>query len=397
MTVPRERPSRGTEHAPALELANFGVLHVRPEERFDRVALLARQAFEVAGAGIAMQDGDHSFLKAATGLAALDSAEAETLARFAVSHSDLKVIDGVSPDAGFGMLEKSRPIRFYAGLPVLSAGGTRVGTLFLVDHRSRTFSERDEKLLADLLWLVERELWHTAELDQAAEVQRKLMPEHPPHVPGYEFAAACVPCRGVGGDFFDWYHTDRGVVMTLGDVMGKGIGAAIVMSAACSVLRAAGRQYPPAQAVEFADLALREELESTATMITVCQGELTPETGVVRYVDAGHGLMCSLLADGTVRRPPPELKSLPLGVLPDEKRAEIAMRLMPGDTAFIFSDGLLDLYDSTADPVDAIAQAARAVADRGPQAIVDHFVQRALEHARSDDVTVCAYRRSASG
>ncbi|MFL6143300.1 MAG: PP2C family protein-serine/threonine phosphatase [Labedaea sp.] len=390
---PGQLRSSVAEDTSGREPENFGVLQVRPEERFNRIALLARQIFDVTGAGVALLDGDRPFLKAAVGLASADSAEAAALAQFAVSHPDMKVIEDVPPYDGFGVLAGARPVRFYAGQPVTSPTGVQVGTLFVVHDRPRNFTERNKRVLAKLKWLVERELWHSTELDQAAEVQRKLMPEHPPNIPGYEFAAACVPYRGVGGDFFDWYTTDRGVVMTLGEVMGKGIGAAIVVSVVSTVLRAAGRQYPPAEAVEFADMALREELEATETGITVCLGELTPETGVVRYVDAGHGLMFSLLSDGTVRRPPPELMSLPLGVMPDQKRAEIPMRLMPGDIACIFSDGLLDLYDGTIAAVDALARDARAVADKGPTAIVDHFVRRATDHALSDDVTVCAYQR----
>jgi hypothetical protein len=374
----------------------FGLLHVEStEERFERIPHLARRVFDVAGAGIAMLDQDLPSLTAAVGLAPIGSAEAETLARLAVSCPDLKVIEDVAPSAGFGTLANRRPIRFYAAVAVRLPSGNQTGTLFVVDDKSRAFSERDLRLLAELKWWVERAIQQSVELFNAAEMQRKLMPEHPPQVPGYEFAAACVPCRGVGGDFFDWYHTDReSVVMTLGDVMGKGIGAAIVMSVACSILRAAGRQHTPAEAIEFADMGLREELESTETMITVCHGELTPATGVVRYVDAGHGLMFTLLADGTVRRPPAALKGLPLGVLPDQKRMEIPMRLMPGDAAVIFSDGLLDLYDGTLASVDVIARDTRAVADQGVGAIIDYFIRRAAGKKLPDDVTVSAYRRS---
>ncbi|HEU5472444.1 MAG TPA: GAF domain-containing SpoIIE family protein phosphatase [Actinophytocola sp.] len=393
VSFPRQLRPSGAEAIQAQELENLGVLHTGPEERFDRLALLTRQVFDAAGAGIAMQDAGHPFLKSAIGLPSTDSTEARELARTAMAHSGTHVVEAVPPSAGYGVLARQRAIRFYAGQPVISPGGTHVGTLFVVDHRSRTFSERDEKLLAELKWWVERELRHSAELDQAAEVQRKLMPENPPHVPGYEIAATCVPCRGVGGDFFDWYHTDRGLAMTLGDVMGKGIGAAMVMSVACNILRAAGRQYPPAQAVEFADLALREELESTATMITVCHGELDPETHRVRYVDAGHGLMMSMYPDGTVRERPTGMGSLPLGVLPGETRPEVAVQIGPGEIALMFSDGLLDLYDGTVASLEVIAREAYACADRGAQAIVDHFAERARDTVLADDVTVYVIRR----
>ncbi|HET9138831.1 PP2C family protein-serine/threonine phosphatase [Actinophytocola sp.] len=393
---PRQLPPSGAESGGAAELEILGALHSGPEERFDRIALLARLALDVAGAGIAMRDAGQPYLKAAIGLAPLESPETQALAGLATSAEGTRVVEDAGPEDGLGRLARQQPIRFYAGQPVRSADGIQVATLFVADHQSRTCSERDRELLAELEWWVLRELKQSVEADQAAEVQRKLMPETRPQVPGYEIAATCVPCRGVGGDFFDWYPTDRGLAMSCGDVMGKGIGAAMVMSAACSVLRAFGRQYPPAEAVELADLALQEELESTGTMITLCHGELNPETHVLRYVDAGHGLIVSLREDGTTGRVPAGMGSLPLGVLPGEKRSELPLTLAPGETALIFSDGVLDLYDGTAASIDVIADDARMVADQGAGAIVDYFTRRAAETTLSDDVTVCVIRRSPS-
>ncbi|MFL6143301.1 MAG: PP2C family protein-serine/threonine phosphatase [Labedaea sp.] len=394
VVFPRQLPPSGAEVTQGLDLENLGVLHAGPEERFDRIALLARQIFDVAGAGIALLNGERPFLKAAVGLGPANSAEATTLAQIAMSHSGAHVVEDVPPDAGLGMLTQQRAIRFYAGQPVTSPGGAHIGNLFVVGHRSRTFSERDAKMLAELKWWVDRELRQSVELDQAAEVQRKLMPERRPNIPGYEFAAVCVPCRGVGGDFFDWYTTPRGLAITVGDVMGKGIGAAMVMAAACSIMRAAGRLYPPAKAVEFADTALRDELESTGRMITVCHGELSPETHTVCYVDAGHGLIMAMNADGTVRPRPVGMGSLPLGVLPGERRPQMTVTIGPGEVALIFSDGLLDLYDGTIASLDPIARVVRACADQGAAAIVDHFAQRAKDGVLSDDVTVCVIRRN---
>jgi serine phosphatase RsbU (regulator of sigma subunit) len=88
--------------------------------------------------------------------------------------------------------------------------------------------------------------------------------------------------------------------------------------------------------------------------------------------------------------------SLPLGVFPGEKRPETRMSLDSGETAVIFSDGLLDLYDGTINSIDVIARDARAVADRGAAAVIDYFAQLATGNVLSDDVTVSVVRRSPS-
>src|SRR6185436_5259922 len=135
---PRQLPPSGAENAGAQELEILGALHSGPEERFDRIALLARLALEVAGAGIAMRDGGQAFLKAAIGLAPVESPETQRLAEFAASAIGGQVIEKVGPDAAVGKLARRRPICFYAGQPVRAADGNQVATLFVADHEARS-------------------------------------------------------------------------------------------------------------------------------------------------------------------------------------------------------------------------------------------------------------------
>src|SRR5438309_1518093 len=99
------------------------------------------------------------------------------------------------------------------------------------------------------------------------------------------------PARSVGGDFVDWYRTDDGgFAVTLGDVMGKGMGAALLMATVRSVMRTAGRALEPADALAEAARALDDDLGRTATMVTLCHARVDPRTGTMLAVDAGHGL-----------------------------------------------------------------------------------------------------------
>lgn len=77
------------------------------------------------------------------------------------------------------------------------------------------------------------------ELAQAARVVAELLPPAPPVIAGFELAAACVSAREVGGDFYDWQLLPSGELsLTVGDVMGKGLSAALLMATVRAVLRA---------------------------------------------------------------------------------------------------------------------------------------------------------------
>jgi serine phosphatase RsbU (regulator of sigma subunit) len=155
-------------------------------------------------------------------------------------------------------------------------------------------------------------------------------------------------------------------------------------------MRAAGRLAGPAEAVTQAAEALHEDLERAESMVTLCQARLDPRTHLLRYTDAGHGLMLRVRADGAVVRP--SSGGLPIGVLPGQRWEEAEARLHPGDTVVAFSDGLLDLYDGTLaalDEVAALVRGARTAAD-----VVNRVVRRARgTDPLPDDVALVVIRR----
>jgi serine phosphatase RsbU (regulator of sigma subunit) len=179
-----------------------------------------------------------------------------------------------------------------------------------------------------------------AELARAAEVQSELLPRDTPALSGFELAARCVPAREVGGDFYDWQQLPGVLSLTVGDVMGKGMPAALLMATVRAVLRAAASEHQPAAAVQFAARALDEDLARSGAFVTLFHAELDLASARLRYVDAGHGHVVFLRADGTVE----DLKpwGLPIGVLSDEEYAEGTVDFAPGDLLLIYSDGLTD-------------------------------------------------------
>jgi serine phosphatase RsbU (regulator of sigma subunit) len=389
----RDRPTDDDARVRALE--DLGVLDAGPEERFDRITRLAQLLFGVATASVNLIDRDRQYIKSTHGVALLEGPRAEAICDHTIRTPDTLVLEDAAADVRFAdnpFVTGRSNIRFYAGHPLEAPGGHRIGTLCLVDDQPRHFGLRERMLLRELAGWVQQELTRSAELDQAAEVQRRLLPRRSPEVPGYEVAGACLPSRGVGGDFLDWYGSPDGhLTVTLGDVMGKGMAAAIIMATVRAALRSTGRSAGPAAAVTEAAATLQEDLEETGTLVTLCHARLSPEEGVLRYADAGHGLMLLVRAHGGVRRPTGG--GFPLGISADDRWTEQQVELRPGDVVVAFSDGLLDLYDGTLSALDRVVD---VVGQCGcAQEVVDRLTALARRtDLLEDDVTVLVIRRS---
>ncbi|WP_298459137.1 PP2C family protein-serine/threonine phosphatase [uncultured Cellulomonas sp.] len=251
-----------------------------------------------------------------------------------------------------------------------------------------TRSER--QMVLDLATLAGRQAALDDQLAQAAQVQRELLPQSAPRVPGYDLAGACLPSFSVGGDFYDWYAVDGGLVLTVADVMGKGIGAAILTATVRAVLRGLGDETSPATLLQRASAALGHDLDSTETFVTAVHARLDAATGDVRYADAGHGLTLVVRPDGGYTRAAGE--GLPLGVLAGDTWSEGLVHLDPGDTLVAFSDGLFDLLGGGLQALDQVAAVVTAAADA--QGVLDRVASLARDEAPLDDLTVVVVRRS---
>jgi phosphoserine phosphatase RsbU/P len=225
------------------------------------------------------------------------------------------------------------------------------------------------------------------EAERAARIQRQLLPQSVPHIDGYELAGACQPATDVAGDFYDWVARDDHIDLTLADVMGKGVAAALVMAALRTALRSATPGLGPAARLRLAADSMALGMEDDGLFVTLFQGRLDPASGVLRYVDAGHGY-CA------VRRPDGELvpllgRSLPLGVRQDEVFQEGEVRLDPGDALIVYTDGLVETPER-------IAELAEFTRDLGESEPADETVRRLMNRVPSpaaDDVTVVVLRR----
>ena len=236
------------------------------------------------------------------------------------------------------------------------------------------------------------------ELATATHIQRGLLPEATPDLPGYQIEAYLETCTEVGGDLYDFHIRDDGqLVFVVGDVTGKGMGAALLMS---SFLASARVLYDTCR--DPAELSCRlgamvHRTTDRKRFITGFVGILDPSNGTLQYVNAGHPSPMIAL-DGSLR----ELESggPPFGVLPDFPYTAASTVLAPRELLALFTDGIPEaqkgeeLYDD--------ARLRQALLEESGLEDLGALRERLLERVdeflsgepRTDDITLLLLRRA---
>ncbi len=228
------------------------------------------------------------------------------------------------------------------------------------------------------------------QLEIAAEVQSKLLPQQSASMDGFEISASFQPAYKIGGDFYDWYEVASGLVsITLGDIMGKGIAAAMLMATVRATMRVVSCEKSPALALRLADQALRQDLGNSESFVTLFHGQLNTELRTINYVDCGHGFVFMRRADGGVDELFP--RGLPLGISADEPYVEGEMSFAKGDALVIFSDGLVDALPELS--LDNKALADRLAGAQSAREMVEQLVAIVPQDMPlPDDLTVVVVR-----
>ena len=263
------------------------------------------------------------------------------------------------------------------------------------EYISKPFSPRE--LVARINSLFRRQSHQSAvdvanadERERAAEVQQNLLPRDRLTLDDFELAGRFRPSRSVGGDFYDWYATPDGLHFTVADAMGKGMGAALVAATVRAIMRSVASQPSLETAFATAARATEADLDHTSSFVTLFHGRLEAASGVVGYVDAGHGLALHVAADGTATRLPSA--GPPVGAWPDQVWPAATLRLEPGDSLAIVSDGLLDIYETVDQFTEAVAGVVSAAA--GAEEACAVLLGLADVPEVADDVTVVILRRA---
>jgi PAS domain S-box-containing protein len=287
--------------------------------------------------------------------------------------------------------------RSWVGLPLL-ASGAPLGALRFSFTRPRRVADEErvflEALAGQCALALERASMFEREHTTAETLQRSLLPDRLPTVPGIILEASYLPVTRnmeIGGDWYDAFRLPDGkLAVAAGDVMGKGLTAAAGMGRVRNALRALALTDPrPAAVLAGLDrLFIATELEEQVT--TVAYLVLDPASGEGMAGSAGHLPLLLLSTDA-----PPRLEQAaagtPLGWA--SPRQQYAFRLPPGNTAVLYSDGLVENrkrgLDTGLDELVAVAAEAPAAAVEDPALLLDYLVDRMLTgYEQDDDVTV---------
>jgi serine phosphatase RsbU (regulator of sigma subunit) len=181
------------------------------------------------------------------------------------------------------------------------------------------------------------------ELALAYDVQARLLPKPPVGVQGLECVGSCRPARVIGGDYYDLLQLhDSSFALSVGDVSGKGIPAAVMMASIQMLLRSSLQQRDLINlSTAFAELNRTLYISSTAERYsTLFCGLISPDRSTLSYVNAGHVPPLLLHSDGRIESLPGG--GVPVGLLPECTYEQFSVRLAVGDTLVVVSDGIIE-------------------------------------------------------
>jgi len=303
------------------------------------------------------------------------------------------ILDGLKGGAGLDPMLAAAAPRALMASP-LTVKGRMAGVVEIGSRRRRRFTPEEESLLvlmADRAGLaIEHARAYEREVGTVEMLQRSLLPDRLPQLPGVRIAARYLPGGAdVGGDWYDAIPLDDGRVgLAMGDVVGHGLGAASLMGQ----LRHAARAYaleghsPPAVLDRLDRLVRSLEGAQMATLLYVV---VDSDLRRLHFASAGHVPPLVVGPDAGARfldaAPNP-----PLGVFESAAHAQLSVELEPVSTIVLYTDGLVEERGVSIDTgLEALRRAAERPGD--PEELCDHLVESMLAiHPANDDIAVLA-------
>lgn len=217
------------------------------------------------------------------------------------------------------------------------------------------------------------------ELEIGAEIQLRLQPRSCPTIPGLDVAARCQTASRVGGDYYDFIPADYDPIgkenegehppsliknlkskidkgrwsIVIGDVMGKGVPAGLLMTMTRGMLRAEVlNRHSPARILQHLNRVMHADLENSHRFVTLFYSEYDPKTRILSYSNAAHHppLLWQAATNSIVRLD--TLEGMLIGLDADSHYQEAHVQLQPGDTIIYYTDGFTDAANQRGDRFD---------------------------------------------
>ena len=234
------------------------------------------------------------------------------------------------------------------------------------------------------------------DMKMAAEIQKGLLPDGAPVVPGYDLAGSNRLSRSVGGDYYDFGLDHGRLLFALGDVAGKGTAAALLMTVLRAAVRGHWGEGSAAEAIARINRTICQNV-TEGKYITFFLGRLDPPSGQVCYVNAGHNPPLLIRAGGAVETLTEG--GMVLGLFDSVPYAEGTAELRAGDTLLVFSDGVTETYNPAGEEFGESRLVALAVQKRDlgaeplQAAILAELERYAAGTRASDDRTLIVVKR----
>lgn len=385
-----------------------------------RILIVDDEPFNVDYLEQELEEADYLTIRAANGCEALEKVRAEA--------PDLILLDIMMPVMdGFQVLSQLKADESTRHIPVIVISASnnldsvvRGIQLGAEDYLPKPFepvllharisSCLEKKRLHDLEYVYLKGL--ERELDIGREIQQGFLPKEMPKAEGWELAAYLKAAREVAGDFYDAFLLpDGSVACVIGDVCGKGVGAALFMTLFRSLIRAMfttdapGRDTVPTPAerlqyaISFTNHYVAETHAEADMFATMFLCVLQPKEGRLTYANCGHEPPYWSQAGGglTTLRP----TGPAVGAIPGARFGVKEIVMQEDDLLFVFTDGIPDALNAEGRSFDKARLPGLLAGERSPEAVAER-VERALRTfvggaEQFDDITMMVVRRVGNG
>lgn len=306
-------------------------------------------------------------------------------------------------------------IRSVMAVP-LASGEEIFGMVYVDNPFNNRFKEEDLKVLTTIASVASIKIENDRLLDErlekrrmeeelkvASEIQMRLQPFAPPKLDGWDMTGVSFPCREIGGDYYDFIHRKRDshLIVAVGDVSGKGTGAALLMSSLHAAVRAQSQTRASISEVMGEINQYIFENSPSNKFLTLFYGGLDPQNGTLTYSNGGHNAPMLVRSSGEVERL--DTGGLPIGMMQGVAYEEASIVFQPGDVLVIYSDGITESINEREEEFDEerlievvknnLGRSASGIRDRIDEAL-SRFVGTT---APVDDMTLMIIKRNDTG
>jgi sigma-B regulation protein RsbU (phosphoserine phosphatase) len=303
------------------------------------------------------------------------------------------------------------PIKSLLSVPLILKGRL-IGSLNVFNKRAEGgFTEGDKRLLTIIATqsahvienarlLEEQRILQLMqeEMRLACKIQMDLLPSDAPVIAGYDFAGRSIPAKAVGGDYFDFIQLDENrIAVCLGDVVGKGMPAALLMANLQATLRAQTEKLLSAEECIKRSNMLMFKSTDIDKFVTLFYGILNCNENMLCYCNAGHNYPFLFSEGGDHKRL--TVGGLVLGALEEFDFKQETVPFHPGDTLLIFSDGISEAQNEEGEDFgeNRLAEVVAGIKDSSAVQVIDTVMEAVCDFTgdkpQFDDMTILVVKR----